>query len=480
MMLYGSLLLLYALFFLGTIPYKRRIRKKLDHKKHKLWMFYGMAMFLVDWVPQKKRQGNVTINKAMQQLYVKEDIHKERDLYFAEKVATSLGILLFALGIGLGVTISEDRESSHPIHNLEREEMLEQEYDLIAKKGNDKSEEIHLKVGGRIRTEKELQTILKNNRERLLKEFLGENNDLMHITENLHPVSVLGEDKILVTWEINNQKLVDMEGNIIGEVAEQGEDVSFVATMSLEEISLRVPIHGKIYPKNGKERLEQQIQSQVNKAGETQKSVKLPEKIDGQKMSYYSQIDPIGTMIVPAGIFLAILIFFLKDRELKEKITERRIQMEDDYSELIGKFVLFYQAGLSFASTLEKILAEYREEKQRNPGYSRFTYEELEIAGAKMKSGVSDIQAIIEFGERCGLQNYMRLATIIEQNQRRGTKELILALQSEQREALAERKNRAMKKGSEISTKLLGPMVIMLVVTMIIVVVPSFLSMRVK
>ena len=110
----------------------------------------------------------------------------------------------------------------------------------------------------------------------------------------------------------------------------------------------------------------------------------------------------------------------------------------------------------------------------------QFAYEELEIAGAKMKSGVSDIQAIIEFGERCGLQNYMRLATIIEQNQRRGTKELILALQSEQREALTERKNRAMKKGSEISTKLLGPMVIMLIVTMIIVVVPSFLSMRVK
>ena len=87
---------------------------------------------------------------------------------------------------------------------------------------------------------------------------------------------------------------------------------------------------------------------------------------------------------------------------------------------------------------------------------------------------------MIEFGERCGQQNYMKLAGIIEQNQRRGTRELLVALQAEQRSALSEKKNRALRMGSEISTKLLGPMIIMLVVTMVIVVVPSFLSMSIN
>lgn len=50
------------------------------------------------------------------------------------------------------------------------------------------------------------------------------------------------------------------------------------------------------------------------------------------------------------------------------------------------------------------------------------------MAKVKMKSGVSEINAINQYGERCGLHNYIKLANIIEQNIRRGTGSYLLPL----------------------------------------------------
>ena len=66
---------------------------------------------------------------------------------------------------------------------------------------------------------------------------------------------------------------------------------------------------------------------------------------------------------------------------------------------------------------------------------------------------------------------------LIEQNIRRGTKELSLVLKSELKEAMNEKKNNMLKQGGQISTKLLGPMVIMLMIAIVIIMVPAFMSM---
>ena len=44
--------------------------------------------------------------------------------------------------------------------------------------------------------------------------------------------------------------------------------------------------------------------------------------------------------------------------------------------------------------------------------------------------------------------------------------------------SLFERKNTALKRGSEISTKLLGPMTVMLIVALVILMVPALMSIN--
>ena len=60
---------------------------------------------------------------------------------------------------------------------------------------------------------------------------------------------------------------------------------------------------------------------------------------------------------------------------------------------------------------------------------------------------------------------------------RRGTKDLSIILKSELNEAMNEKKNNILKSGGQISTKLLGPMVIMLLISIVIIMVPAFMSM---
>ena len=52
------------------------------------------------------------------------------------------------------------------------------------------------------------------------------------------------------------------------------------------------------------------------------------------------------------------------------------------------------------------------------------------------------------------------------------------ALKSEVNSAVNTRKNNVLKEGSEISTKLLGPMIVMLIISIVIIMVPAFLSIN--
>ena len=71
-------------------------------------------------------------------------------------------------------------------------------------------------------------------------------------------------------------------------------------------------------------------------------------------------------------------------------------------------------------SELEKA-AENGENKKQKKKDIHFAYEEMDIAITKMNSGVSETTAIAEFGDRCGIHCYIKLANIIEQNLRNQT-----------------------------------------------------------
>ena len=85
--------------------------------------------------------------------------------------------------------------------------------------------------------------------------------------------------------------------------------------------------------------------------------------------------------------------------------------------------------------------------------------------------------SILECG--AGFRSIGKFAVMLSQNLRKGTKGLAELLQREAAGAFEERKAAARKLGEETSTRLLGPMFLMLGVVLMIIVVPAFLTIQI-
>ena len=82
--------------------------------------------------------------------------------------------------------------------------------------------------------------------------------------------------------------------------------------------------------------------------------------------------------------------------------------------------------------------------------------------------GTSEVIAYERFGRRVKLLPYLRFSSLIAQNVKKGSGELLNQLE--------ERKELAKRLGEEAATKLLIPMVLMLLIVLSIIMVPGMLS----
>lgn len=103
-------------------------------------------------------------------------------------------------------------------------------------------------------------------------------------------------------------------------------------------------------------------------------------------------------------------------------------------------------------------------------------YREMKYTRIQMESGVPEIQAYLEFGQRMELQQY-KMTQLLIQYIKRGSKGMQSLMQQEAAEAEKQRRDLAKQLGETAGTKLLMPMMLLLIIVLLIVMVPAFLSM---
>ena len=118
-------------------------------------------------------------------------------------------------------------------------------------------------------------------------------------------------------------------------------------------------------------------------------------------------------------------------------------------------------------------------EEQRGNWGENPVYEEMKITLREMQSGVSEPEAYERFGKRCNITNYIKFGTLLSQNLRKGSKDISEILRMEAIQSFENRKSMARRRGEEVGTKLLLPMIGMLGVVLIMVMVPAFLTMQI-
>lgn len=163
------------------------------------------------------------------------------------------------------------------------------------------------------------------------------------------------------------------------------------------------------------------------------------------------------------------LIFYLFDKDLERKEKKKYDSIRADFPELVSKLVLLVNAGMNMNRAWEKICTE---SKKKTP-----LYEELRTTYMQILGGKPEGEAYEEFARRCKVKEITKFVTLVIQNLKKGSGDVVPLLKLQAEECWELRKMRAKQLGEEASAKLILPMMIMFIGILIIVVLPAVLQL---
>lgn len=329
--------------------------------------------------------------------------------------------------------------------------------------------------------EAEIRKRLLEAANRLEGLLLNNNQDADHIVSDLYMPAELPGTGITVGWYLDSWEYVKPDGTLDNSRLEEEVCVKVQAELRLQE--QKELWEGEIRiqpPQNPDERQKAKMLAyQINSGQEdsADREVILPASILGQPVTWYPERDDrwLWMLMLTAAAVIAVMIGQKKEEERLIKQRERNMQM--DYPEIVSRLGLYMGAGISSRKAWERIVENY-EKKSVETGKQREAYEEMRTALYEMQSGVAESLAYERFGTRCRLPSYLKLGTLLSQNLRKGTRNLAELLEWESREAFENRKAFAKKMGEECESRLLLPMILMLLTILIMVMYPAILSFR--
>jgi len=169
--------------------------------------------------------------------------------------------------------------------------------------------------------------------------------------------------------------------------------------------------------------------------------------------------------IIPVS---GVILFFLADKSLDEKASERRLQLMMDFPVFISKLTLLMNAGMHLRQALERI---YNDALHKTPLYS-----ELGLVLEDLEAGIGEVQAWQEFSERCKVKEVASFASMIVQNSKIGGNQMVEELKRMTHETWEMRKQAAKQMGETASSRLIFPLMLIFLAILLIVVTPAIMQ----
>ena len=448
--------------------------------------FYRIA----GWIYKKACIHKVTsfhsiqVRNDLKRLYPKENAAVLEAEYYIQKIVVVLMIITAGTVLGTVVKLQADSQRKLNSQNIifrgnageKAEELL-----LEARIGSRFSHKFCIEVRSRLLKPDEAEELEGVFWNQLCERILGDNESFGKVNKNLKLMESLDGFPFLVNWRSSQPGLVGYDGMVYGTENPEGESAVLTAVVEYSELSWTHELEVKIVPpdRTREEWISFRVETMLREAQErepSQDSWQLPVEWEGERISWKKQVEDNSMLFWGMAAAAALCVFFFKDRDLHEQLTEKEKLMRWDYPLIVNKLVLYLGAGMTVRGSFGKIAGEYCRIKESG-GPKRPAYEEIVYACHELETGTSEGTVYERFGKRTGLQEYVRLSTLLNQNLKKGSSTLLKRLREEAEKASREERNRQRKAGEEASTKLLVPMVIILAVVMTLVMIPAFSSM---
>lgn len=417
-------------------------------------------------------------------IYVREPTEEVEKRIWTKRIKT-VGVLAAALLLSFLYCFFQTPGTQQILdgHVLRRQE---QEQSLaITAESNDGQQlwqkELELTVSDRDFTEQEKKNLDSKTKKYLESELLRENQSLQHVDKPLHLPDSMPSTQMEIHWTVEDTYLSE-DGSLCKEqIPKSGVDTEVTAEASLKNWKkvYSFPIHIEPVKWSEKSLWEKHVEQAVVKQMEEQAAkevIKLPENIDGKRVRYISKQEEKSYALVYLVLVLLICLPVFWRMQQRKELTIRREQLLLDHPAVVNQFMLLLGAGLSVRKVVERLAGEYEKKCQRG-GKRRYVYEELGVTMQEMRDGVSEMKAVERFGRRCLLQPYLRFSSLITQNMRKGAEGMLAILETEAMDSLERRKEHALQLGEKAGTRLLFPMMLMLLIVMGIIMVPAFMTM---
>ena len=338
------------------------------------------------------------------------------------------------------------------------------------------SQKIEIPVSKRVYSDEEVKEAMKKGMDEILKILPGENTSLQNITTDVNPVSELSDLGLSVKWDFGDSDIIDIQGKVDNENLSESVDIDIGVTLSYESYEESYVIPARVMPKplTADESLIKRFKEYISvadkkSAGES--GFYLPESFEGKKLVYHLEDGMNFHLIWIMGIIVAILLYLREKNNDRQKLEKKKRELLKDYPDIVSKLIVFIGAGLSVRQSWEGIVKDYESENKEK----RYAYEEMAKSLARLKTGTQENVVYKEFGRSCLLRQYMKLASLLEQNRKSGISTLSTLLGMESQSAWEERLNLAKREGEELNTKLLLPLFMMLLIVMMMIIVPALL-----
>ena len=337
---------------------------------------------------------------------------------------------------------------------------------------------IQLGIPERKYRKSEEQALLAAAVEEIQQTFCGQNSSLEQIVTNPRILDSYQEGAVSAEWLFSDREVISMEGEIDpNALREQAQEVEAAVTLRCGDSEEEYRFSFQIVPgeKSRREQTVREIEKKIGLQEETEAVVRLPETAGGERIEWRNVDAAPSLEFLGLGILAAFATAYSAKERQEKKIQKRKNRLFLAYPEFVSKLSLLLGAGMTISGALRKMNEMYQRRKAQG-GREDAVYEELHQMICEMDNGVGELRAYQKFSERCDLQPYRKLVSLLISGQKVGNRKLLKQLNEEADRVFSERRNAARRLGEEAGTKLLIPMMLMLVIVMGIVIIPAFLS----
>ncbi len=415
--------------------------------------------------------SNGGVLRNLERLHPDLDKEEARAIYYTQKLGLCLAI--FLLGPLLAAAIHYQSLATYVLDaegNLLRSAMgsADQTVALSASLDGETEQTYTLNVASLRMTYEEVEVIYEAFVQELPTLILGDNESLDEVYFDLNLTDSYEDYPFAVSWQSSASGILAASGEI--HASTEGKEVILCAHISYETWEWYESFRAYVLPLTVSELEEQYLLlweavEEAEKESRQEEKVALPGTLNGVSVTWQQVVDDYSLPVLGLSLVLLFLLYFLRDRDLQKDIEKRKECLRREYPDIVHKMTLYLGAGMSVRGAFVR-LAE--------SGTDKKILEEMIYAGRELKAGISESVVYEHFGKRTGLQEYIRFSALLSQNLRKGNTTLLPRLREEAQKASLERLQNARRRGEEASTKLLVPMVLMLLSVMVMIMVPAF------